>query len=256
MSDEAAFLDALKVNPADDTARLVYADWLDEQGEAAKAEYLRLTCRLAAGDGDIAEDPPDAARLLELGRDLPDDWAEAAAGRFDLLLTGYESPADKIRVIKVLRERFGIGLAEAKQLSEALPARLLGWVPFDAAVLFARPMTGAAPMDLRLRPSVTPGIPYPGRQAVVASFWTNNWDADEEDPAVVAAAVQALARLTAEAIGVSADRALELARARRVYLARGLSVLSAPRFLDRIGAGLRRHDGFVITCSVTPDPDP
>ena len=42
MSDEAAFLEALKANPADDTTRLVYADWLDEHGEPAKAEYLRL----------------------------------------------------------------------------------------------------------------------------------------------------------------------------------------------------------------------
>ena len=31
----------MKANPADDTARLVYADWLDEHGEPAKTEYLR-----------------------------------------------------------------------------------------------------------------------------------------------------------------------------------------------------------------------
>ncbi|VTS05823.1 TIGR02996 domain-containing protein [Gemmata obscuriglobus] len=36
MSDEAAFLEALKTNPADDTVRLVYADWLDEHNAPEK----------------------------------------------------------------------------------------------------------------------------------------------------------------------------------------------------------------------------
>jgi uncharacterized protein (TIGR02996 family) len=46
MSDEVAFLQAILANPADDAPRLVYADWLDEQGDdfaAAKATYLRMT---------------------------------------------------------------------------------------------------------------------------------------------------------------------------------------------------------------------
>jgi uncharacterized protein (TIGR02996 family) len=49
MSDEAAFLNAILANPADDAPRLVYADWLDERGDALgsqKADFLRITCRL------------------------------------------------------------------------------------------------------------------------------------------------------------------------------------------------------------------
>jgi uncharacterized protein (TIGR02996 family) len=42
MSDEAAFLRAIQAAPSDVTAKLVYADWLDERGESEKAEYLRL----------------------------------------------------------------------------------------------------------------------------------------------------------------------------------------------------------------------
>ncbi|MCI0701325.1 MAG: TIGR02996 domain-containing protein [Planctomycetia bacterium] len=41
MSDEAAFLRAIQANPADSTAKLVYADWLDEHGEQERAEYVR-----------------------------------------------------------------------------------------------------------------------------------------------------------------------------------------------------------------------
>jgi uncharacterized protein (TIGR02996 family) len=50
MSEEEAFLDALRSKPDDDVTRLVYADWLDEQGGAAstaKSEFLRLQCQLA-----------------------------------------------------------------------------------------------------------------------------------------------------------------------------------------------------------------
>src|SRR5262245_32529246 len=51
MSDEAAFLRAILADPADDAPRLVYADWLDEQGTpeaAARAAFLRTTAAHAA----------------------------------------------------------------------------------------------------------------------------------------------------------------------------------------------------------------
>jgi uncharacterized protein (TIGR02996 family) len=41
MSDEAAFLRAIQANPNDATAKLVYADWLDEHGQPERAEYVR-----------------------------------------------------------------------------------------------------------------------------------------------------------------------------------------------------------------------
>lgn len=47
-----AFLEAILQNPNDDTPRLVYADWLDEQGDppsAARAEFIRVQCALANG---------------------------------------------------------------------------------------------------------------------------------------------------------------------------------------------------------------
>src|SRR5262245_37192027 len=44
-SDGAALLRAIIDNPDEDTPRLVYADWLDEQGgesNAARAEFIRI----------------------------------------------------------------------------------------------------------------------------------------------------------------------------------------------------------------------
>src|SRR5262245_50515711 len=41
MSDEKAFLDAIRTNPDDDTTRLVYADWLDEIDDP-RGRFVRL----------------------------------------------------------------------------------------------------------------------------------------------------------------------------------------------------------------------
>lgn len=58
--DHDAFFRAICAAPDDDGPRLVYADWLDEQGDAvlsARAEFIRLQCALAA------DALPDDARL-------------------------------------------------------------------------------------------------------------------------------------------------------------------------------------------------
>src|SRR5437868_6349546 len=79
MGDEAALLKSIAADADDDTPRLVYADWLDENrpdrrpspasGPSARADYIRTQCRLAAG----AFDDPDYPDLLLRERDLA-DW--------------------------------------------------------------------------------------------------------------------------------------------------------------------------------------
>ncbi|OWK40567.1 TIGR02996 domain-containing protein [Fimbriiglobus ruber] len=44
---ERAFLAAIAANRADDLPRLVYADWLEEQGRAARARFIRLQIEYA-----------------------------------------------------------------------------------------------------------------------------------------------------------------------------------------------------------------
>lgn len=45
-----AFLHAIHASPADDLPRLVYADWLEENGDASRAEFIRVQCELATID--------------------------------------------------------------------------------------------------------------------------------------------------------------------------------------------------------------
>jgi uncharacterized protein (TIGR02996 family) len=47
MTDGAALLRAVLVDPADDAPRLVYADWLEEHGEPGHAAFIRGQVRLA-----------------------------------------------------------------------------------------------------------------------------------------------------------------------------------------------------------------
>jgi uncharacterized protein (TIGR02996 family) len=75
MTDEAGFLRALQENPADDDARLVYADWLEERGDI-RGEYLRLEHQLAQIPLRLAQlrQQIDPAWLASCGR-LTGTWS-------------------------------------------------------------------------------------------------------------------------------------------------------------------------------------
>jgi uncharacterized protein (TIGR02996 family) len=61
------FLNAIKECPEDDTARLVLADWLDDRGDADRAEFIRLQCGLAAAirDGMPHEEREEVSERIE-----------------------------------------------------------------------------------------------------------------------------------------------------------------------------------------------
>ncbi|MCI0702034.1 MAG: TIGR02996 domain-containing protein [Planctomycetia bacterium] len=68
MHDEDGFLSAIRLTPADDIARLVFADWLDEQDDPtckAKADFIRRELRM---DGE------DPNQLQQLASFLDRDW--------------------------------------------------------------------------------------------------------------------------------------------------------------------------------------
>ena len=48
------FLKAICEEPDDDAHRLIYADWLDDHGEEARAEFIRLQCALEKVDDEDA----------------------------------------------------------------------------------------------------------------------------------------------------------------------------------------------------------
>jgi uncharacterized protein (TIGR02996 family) len=74
MTDAAAFLAAIVAAPDADGPRLVYADWLEERGDAARAEFIRVQCALAQVDEDNRDVHPLAGRERELLRAHEEEW--------------------------------------------------------------------------------------------------------------------------------------------------------------------------------------
>ena len=77
MHTDQDFLRKLLDNPSDDTARLVYADWLDEQDDPTaklKSEFLRLTVRLADPTQKAAAWLRLYKKLQPLAAQLDTDW--------------------------------------------------------------------------------------------------------------------------------------------------------------------------------------
>src|SRR5689334_12540997 len=46
--DERTLLEHIRLEPEDDTLRLVYADWLEENADADRAEFIRLQVESAS----------------------------------------------------------------------------------------------------------------------------------------------------------------------------------------------------------------
>src|SRR5262245_16108928 len=70
---EDAFLADIAEHPADDAPRLIYADWLEEQGRAERAELIRVQVRRAA----LPEDAFEQRELSWAERDLVKEHANA-----------------------------------------------------------------------------------------------------------------------------------------------------------------------------------
>jgi uncharacterized protein (TIGR02996 family) len=73
MSEEDAWIEALRRAPADEQLRLVYADWLEERGHLG-ADYLRAEAALTRAAGDEAGRL--RRRLLEIIPQLPSRWRD------------------------------------------------------------------------------------------------------------------------------------------------------------------------------------
>lgn len=70
MPSDADFIRAVLARPDDDAPRLIYADWLDEQGQSEHAEFIRVQCAIAKMERDAG---PEFWRAVE-ERGTECDW--------------------------------------------------------------------------------------------------------------------------------------------------------------------------------------
>jgi uncharacterized protein (TIGR02996 family) len=78
VTHEEAFLQAIQEAPDDDVPRLIFADWLDDNGQGERAELIRLQCALAA----MPSGDPERPGLLLRERALLDAHAAGWLGAF------------------------------------------------------------------------------------------------------------------------------------------------------------------------------
>jgi uncharacterized protein (TIGR02996 family) len=83
MTHDDAFLQAICEEPDDDTPRLIYADWLEEQGDADRAEFIRVQVQLARLPP--ADERRRALKVRERGllKEHETTWAGPLRGRVE-----------------------------------------------------------------------------------------------------------------------------------------------------------------------------
>jgi len=76
---ELGLVTMIRARPHDDAPRLVYADWLEEQGDPRRAEFLRLGVLLKRMPGGHPDLRRATARLRQLAASLPLGWRTVVA---------------------------------------------------------------------------------------------------------------------------------------------------------------------------------
>jgi uncharacterized protein (TIGR02996 family) len=137
MTQEEAFIQAIRSAPEDDAPRLIYADWLEEHGQAERADFIRIQCRLFG----IPEADPSAATLRARAEEmLRDNWHTWVSPLRELVGPKYDRYGETwmsedyqpeglrrfrrgfVDAITLDAERF---LAQAKTVLELLPLHAL-----------------------------------------------------------------------------------------------------------------------------------
>jgi uncharacterized protein (TIGR02996 family) len=149
-SDRDALLAAICADPDDDTPRLVFADWLDENGESARAEFIRAQVEFAR----LTDDGSDSQAVYEFLRDR--DWVTRPAAKWDKIDAGIARRIALASRIEKLRKKHG------KAWSANLPKKCgLKWggfhrgFPGRAEVADAGLLAGSAARVTAVAPAVT-----------------------------------------------------------------------------------------------------
>ena len=80
-TDRQALIESIRSHPAEDTPRLVLADWFEENGQSARGEFIRVQCELATTDRCSPRYPELHLRELALLAEHERDWLGAWADR-------------------------------------------------------------------------------------------------------------------------------------------------------------------------------
>jgi uncharacterized protein (TIGR02996 family) len=144
MTHADAFLQDIFAHPDDDAPRLIFADWLEEQGGAnsvARAEFIRVQCALATGN------VPDCQRveLVRREQQILDEWGKEWVRPIHRLVQTWEFHRGFIHRVGMVDDKF---FAHAGRLFRRAPIQHLSirarmspqsyphfWPPLNIAAL-------------------------------------------------------------------------------------------------------------------------
>ncbi|HEY7427859.1 MAG TPA: TIGR02996 domain-containing protein [Gemmataceae bacterium] len=121
MDHERAFLRAIRDEPDDEAHRLIYADWLEEQGGAgrtARAAFIRAQCRLAA----LPVDDPLRDDLEEEAADVLSEYERAWTEPLHGLAQDWQFSRGFLENVTLRGEDF---LTHAQRLFDFAPLRAI-----------------------------------------------------------------------------------------------------------------------------------
>jgi uncharacterized protein (TIGR02996 family) len=196
--EQEALLAVIRANPDDRTARLVYADWLDESGESVLAEYARVECELMMQEPGSSAWEDALQRLCDICKSANRNfggWEYAAD------LTRLKDKIDRLRKLDVRMEVYGARWGDSGHkyqlsppLHEAdlfefelrhgltLPAEYRGYL-LQVGNGRVGPYSGLNPLNLakdyaafRKTFVITPGLAREIVAAAIRAFATDNWE--------------------------------------------------------------------------------
>ncbi|QEG29765.1 hypothetical protein GobsT_45630 [Gemmata obscuriglobus] len=229
MSDRTAFIDAILNNPNDDTARLVFADWLEEHGEPERAEFIRAQIEPAKASDAVRErNDPDARIAGVHGAAMGGGWRKAIG----ISETEGEYVRGFLTDVEVVSTKFlavaGRALAaEPVTFRMFLPASdaddLVAWCKYLSELVASPLLRAVAKLEARNH-----AIGAGGFQHLIASPYLSglreiSFPGVAISPSFVKAISNSPAPFALESLAL--DRAVQFARQRTIRL-----LASAPRF--------------------------
>ena len=149
MTDSAALLAAMAADPADDTIRLAYADFLEEGGDTDRAEFVRVQVELARMNVNDPARYPLVVRHVEFlsefvprwRAELPHlsgiEWGDFSRGLVEEVQAANEAAVVRhakaifaqpaVHVIRLARLGDGRRLANVASLTRVRAFRLVAW---------------------------------------------------------------------------------------------------------------------------------
>ncbi len=151
MSERDAFLRSICETPDDDTPRLAFADWLQENGDEPRAEFIRVQIELARGGEDVRLRQREQDILMEQG----ERWAELIRG-IGLRLAPFHRPTPARSHGIEYRRGFPFGVEIADEYDEFADraSKLFQLAPIQRIVLYYQHQyekTARCPELLRVR---------------------------------------------------------------------------------------------------------